>query len=215
MFSGIVETVGQVTAVRPRDDLREITIQASGLAEELRPGDSVAVDGACLTVVGLVDGGFAVEAVGTTLSRTVAGSYGPGSRVNLERSMRLGDRLDGHLVQGHVDGLGELLEVISTGEYHLMDFRLPPIVADVTILHGSIAISGVSLTVNALPAANVCQVAIIPYTWSHTNLAHLGLGDEVNLEGDLIGKYVGSMLAARRVLHETGDQDDGGLRVRE
>jgi len=215
MFSGIVETVGTVTAVREGEDVRAITIRAVEIVEELTPGASVAVDGACLTVVALAEDGFTVDAVGTTLARTVAGSYRPGARVNLERAMRLGDRLDGHLVQGHVDALGELLEVVPAGEYHRMDFRLPPIVAKVTILHGSITINGVSLTVNALPATDVCQVAVIPYTWSHTNLAHLEPGEGVNLEGDLIGKYVGSMLAARGVLKEAGDQDDGVLRVRE
>ena len=198
MFSGIVESVGTIANVRERDTVREITIQAEDILDDLGAGDSVAVDGACLTVVRLVEDGFAVDVVGTTLERTVAGAYRPGSRVNLERAMRLGDRLDGHLVQGHVDAVGELVRVEPTGEYRLMDFRMAPIVGAVTILHGSITINGVSLTVNALPANDVCQVAVIPYTWAHTNLAVLEPGDSVNLEGDLIGKYVGSMVAARR-----------------
>lgn len=202
MFSGIVETVGTVVAVRERDGAREIIIRAGDLTESLQPGASVAVDGACLTAVAVLDDGFKVEAVGTTLSRTIAGSYRPGSRVNLERSLRVGDRLDGHLVQGHVDATGELLSVATRGEYHLMDFRLSSSVGELTILHGSIAINGVSLTVNEVDGPEACQVAIIPYTWTHTNLADLATGDPVNLEGDLIGKYVGRMLSAR-----AGDPD--------
>jgi len=202
MFSGIVETVGTVAAVRERDGTREIVFRAADLIENLLPGGSVAVDGACLTAVEVSNDGFKVEAVGTTLSRTIAGAYRPGSRVNLERSLRMGDRLDGHLVQGHVDAVGELVSVSRQGEYHLMDFRLPSAVAELTVLHGSIAINGVSLTVNETRSPRLCQVAIIPYTWTHTNLADLGPGDPVNLEGDLIGKYVGRMLSAR-----AGDPD--------
>jgi riboflavin synthase len=197
LFSGIVEAVGTVAAVRELDDAREIVIRAPDVTEGLLPGASIAVDGACLTAVEILDDGFRVEAVGTTLSRTVAGTYETGSRVNLERSLRLGDRLDGHLVQGHVDAVGEVVHVATRGEYRLIDVRLPPSVEALTILHGSIAINGVSLTVNALEEPDVCQVAIIPYTLTHTNLADLQSGDPVNLEGDLIGKYVGRMLSLR------------------
>jgi riboflavin synthase len=136
-----------------------------------------------------------VEAIATTLSRTIAGGYRAGSRVNLERGLRLSDRLDGHFVQGHVDGVGELAAVRREGQHRLLDFRIPPEIAAVTILHGSIALNGVSLTVNALDRGE-CQVAIIPHTWERTNLRDLTAGDSVNVEGDLIGKYVGRMAAA-------------------
>ena len=139
---------------------------------------------------------FAIETIGTTLSRTVAGEYGVGSRVNLERSMILGGRLDGHLVQGHVDGVGRLLSVRQEGYYWLLDFQIPEIVEEVTILHGSITINGVSLTVNKIPAEGECQVGIIPFTWKHTNRGSLKPGDSVNLEGDLVGKYVAKLLSA-------------------
>lgn len=197
MFSGIVEATGTVDSIREAEGARVVTIRAPDVVGELRQGSSVAVDGACLTAVQVTDDTFTVEAIGTTLSRTVAHRYGPGTRVNLELAMRLGERLDGHLVQGHVDGLGELVGVERKGEYYLMDFRIPPLVEEVTILHGSIAINGISLTVNAVPGPGLCQVAIIPHTWTHTNLSDLEPGDPVNLEGDLIGKYVGSMMAAR------------------
>lgn len=216
MFTGIVEAVGCVRRVRDVDGAKVFTFQAPQILEELSPGGSVSVDGACLTVVGVSDDGFETEVVGTTLSRTLAKHYKLGSRVNLERAMRLGDRLDGHWIQGHVDGLGRLIRVEEMGEYRLMDFEIPQLVHDATVLHGSIAINGVSLTVNGLPSSGLCQVAIIPHTWQNTNLAELEPGDPVNLEGDLIGKYVGKMLAARgreavespgRLASEAGESD--------
>jgi riboflavin synthase len=195
MFTGIVEEVGEVTAVTDGDQVRTIRISvAPTFLDGVEPGDSISVDGACLTPVEVAEGAFTVEAVGTTLGRTVAGSYRPGSRVNLERAMVLGGRLDGHLVQGHVDGLGELLAVTDAGDYHLLDVRVPEEVHRTTILHGSIALNGVSLTVNALEEPDRVQVAIIPHTWSHTGFSALAPGDPVNVEGDLIGKYVGKLL---------------------
>ncbi len=197
MFSGIIEAVGTVGAITPRDEIRELLLEAPGIAPELVPGQSVAVDGACLTVVEPREGAFTVEVIGTTLSRTIAHRYAPGARVNLERALRMGDRLDGHLVQGHVDAVGELVSSRREGEFHLLDVRLPGEVARGTILHGSICLNGVSLTVNALDGT-LCQVGIIPYTWEHTNLSLLRPGDPLNVEGDLIGKYVGKWMAGFR-----------------
>lgn len=194
MFTGIVEAIGVVTDTRELQGARRIVFRAPEVVAGLAPGDSVAVDGACLTAVELLPDGFAVDAIGTTLSRTVAGRYGEGSRVNLERAVKVGDRLDGHMVQGHVDGVGTVRGVQPRGEYRLVDLDMPAEVEEVTILHGSITINGVSMTVNALPEAGVCQVAVIPHTWKVTNFGDLGPGDPVNLEGDLIGKYVGKML---------------------
>lgn len=196
MFSGIIEVQGTVTAVKDGAEARELFILAPEICGELKVGDSVAVDGACLTVRELGDGEFTVDVIGTTLSRTVAGKYRSGSRVNLERALAMGGRLDGHLVQGHVDGLGHLMSARKSGDYWLMDFRIPPAVEGITILHGSICINGVSLTVNALPEPGQCQVGIIPVTWERTNLGRLGPGDPVNLEGDLIGKYVAKLIGA-------------------
>ncbi len=197
MFTGIIETVGIVGSVRERTEAREFVIEAPEVSAELEPGASVTVDGACQTAVRSDERSFVIETIGTTLSRTIAGDYRVGSRVNLERSMVLGGRLDGHLVQGHVDGVGRVRAVRREGDYWLMDFDLPEVVRGVTILHGSIAINGVSLTVNAIPSANQCQVGIIPFTWEHTNLGFLKPGDRVNLEGDLIGKYVAKLLSGR------------------
>jgi riboflavin synthase len=197
MFSGIVEEVGRVRATREMEGARELEIEATVTLEGLELGSSVALDGACHTVVAVLAGAFSVNSVGTTLSRTVAANYAEGSPLNLERALAMGDRLDGHLVQGHVDAVGELMTVSDRGEFHLLDFKIPSDVASATILHGSIALNGVSLTVNAISDDHVCQVAVIPYTWSHTNLSRLKLGDRVNVEGDLIGKYVQRMLPDR------------------
>jgi len=197
MFTGIVETTGRVVEATDLDTTRRFRFQAPALLGQLGPADSVAVDGACLTVVAVEGDTFAVDVIGTTLERTIAGRYRSGTRVNRERAMALGDRLDGHLVQGHVDGVGTLVRVVRAGEFWLMDFRIPREIAEQTILHGSIALNGVSLTVSAQPEADAVQIGIIPFTWEHTNLGSLEPGDPVNVEGDLIGKYVGRILATR------------------
>lgn len=198
MFTGIIEAVGTVERVRDVEGARRIRVTApAAILDGLEPGDSVAVDGACLTPVTVDGRGFEVDAVLSTLSRTVAADYDVGRRVNLERALALGGRLDGHLVQGHVDGLGRLAKVDQAGETRFLTFQIPPQVHGTTILHGSITLNGVSLTVNVLDDPDQVQVAIIPHTWTHTNFSSLAVGDAVNVEGDLLGKYVGRILAAR------------------
>ena len=197
MFTGIVEAVGVVRGVEDRATTRRFRVEAPEIAPELRPGDSVAVDGTCLTVVEPRGGRFAVDVIGTTLDRTVAGTYREGSPVNLERALRADSRLDGHLVQGHIDGVGHLVRFTMEGEFWLMDFRLPADVAALTVERGSVAINGVSLTVSEMPEPDVCRIGVIPFTHAHTNLGRLQEGAAVNVEGDLIGKYVGKVLAER------------------
>jgi riboflavin synthase len=197
MFTGIVEAVGVVRGVEDRESTRRFWVEAPEITPQLREGDSVAVDGACLTVVEPEASRFAVDVIGTTLDRTVAGAYRDGSRVNLERALIAGARLDGHLVQGHIDGIGHLMRYIMSGEFWLMDVRLPADVAALTVPRGSVAINGVSLTVSEMPAAGICRIGVIPFTHAHTNLGDLEGGAAVNVEGDLIGKYVGKVLAER------------------
>jgi riboflavin synthase len=201
MFTGIVTaqgTIREVADVEGSGAARRIVVEApAGFLEDVKQGDSIAVDGVCQTVVAHGADSFAVEAIGTTLSRTTFGSLAPGRRVNLEKALALGERLGGHLVQGHVDGTGQVLSVEMAGEHVLLDVSLPPEVAEVTVLHGSITIDGVSLTVNALPGPDRAQVALIPYTWEHTNLHRLGRGDAVNLEGDMLGRFVVHYLKVR------------------
>ena len=197
MFTGIVEATGTVVRTEDLDTTRRFVLEAPTFGAELAPGESIAVDGACLTAVAVDGPTFAVDVIGTTLERTIAGTYGAGSRIHLERAMQVHARLDGHLVQGHVDGVGHLEQVREDGEYWLMDFRVPADVAETTILQGSIALNGVSLTVSDFVAPEVVQIGIIPFTWEHTNLGGMEPGSPVNVEGDLIGKYVGKSLAAR------------------
>lgn len=194
MFTGIVEEVGTLRSVREEGNGVVFTIGCETVLEGLGLGDSVAIDGACLTVTSIVDGAFTVQAVGTTLGRTTFGGFGAGRRVNLERALSLGQRLGGHMVTGHVDGLGAVVSIRREEELVLIDFRMPEEVSSVTVLHGSITLNGISLTVNAVPHPGVCQVSIIPFTWEHTNLSDLAEGDPVNLEGDMIGKYVRHLL---------------------
>jgi riboflavin synthase len=198
VFTGIIEEIGTVAQESPLGDGRHFRITASKVPSDLREGDSIAIDGACHTAVAVHADGFEVESVATTLGRTTMGELSIGSRVNLERALAVGERLGGHLVQGHVDAVGRVLSVVPRGEHVLIDFTLPPVVAEVTILHGSITVNGVSLTVNSLPDRGVAQVSIIPHTWEHTTLAELRSGASVNLEGDLIGKYVRHLLGTPR-----------------
>jgi len=195
MFSGIVEEVGEIVALRELEGARELRVSASGILDDLPVGASVALDGACHTVATLVEGGFTVTSIGTTLSRTVVSHYQEGREVNLERAVAVGARLDGHLVQGHVDAVGRLVGIEERGDYRLLDFEVPPEVSDLMILHGSIAINGVSLTINAILDDGGCQVGIIPFTWEATTFRSLTPGTEVNVEGDLIGKYVRKLMA--------------------
>jgi riboflavin synthase len=194
VFTGIVEEVGTVEEVRREGNGAVFTVACGVVLAGLGLGDSVAIDGACLTVTSLPEGAFTVQAVGTTLGRTTFGGFREGRRVNLERALALGQRLGGHVVQGHVDGLGRVEVIRREEELVLIEFSMPEDVAAVTVLHGSITVNGVSLTVNELPRPDVCQVSIIPFTWEHTNLADLAVGDTVNLEGDTIGKYVRHLL---------------------
>jgi riboflavin synthase len=187
MFTGIVDAVGRVEAVSQNGG-RVLRIRAP--YRGLRKGESIAVNGACLTIERVVKGGFTVHAVETTLGRTLVGEWSKGCRVNLERAVRAGDRLGGHFVQGHVDGVATVARVAEQGDALLLDLRVPPEVAQVTILHGAIALDGVSLTVNALPSAGVVQVSLVPFTRAHTTLGRVARGDRVHVEADVLGKYV-------------------------
>ncbi len=195
MFTGIVERVAPVREIVEVANGRRIAIEATaGYLSAVAIGDSVAIDGVCQTVVAIDGDVFEVEAIGTTLSRTTFRSLEAGRLVNLERALPLGGRLGGHLVQGHVDGTGVIERIERDGEHVLLQVRLPATVAEVTVLHGSIAIQGVSLTVNTMPDMDTAEVALIPHTWESTTLRYLATGDEVNLEGDMLGRFVVSYL---------------------
>jgi riboflavin synthase len=192
MFTGIVTARGRVERARRTGEGLALSIAAPYTGIE--QGESIAVNGACLTVVGASGGSFDVQVVPTTLERTCLGELAEGAEVNLERALRAGDRLGGHIVQGHVDGVGIVESVRDEGDARLLDIRVPPAVAEVTIPLGSITVDGVSLTVNAVPAPGVVQVSLIPFTFRHTTLGARRPGDRVQLEADTIGKYVKALV---------------------
>ncbi len=187
MFTGIVTAVGRVDSVALNNGV-EVRIKAS--YKGVKKGESIAVNGACLTVEKVVKGGFTLHAVQTTLGRTLIGEWQKGRSVNLERAVRAADLMGGHIVHGHVDGVATVARVVDAGDARLVDVAVPMDVAAVTILHGAITIDGVSLTVNAIPRPGVVQVSLVPFTREHTTLGKLGGGDRVHVEADVLGKYV-------------------------
>jgi riboflavin synthase len=195
MFTGIITAVG--TVVRAARDVNGLELTVAAPYDGVEPGESIAVDGACLTVQSLVPGAFTVHVIATSLDRTNFGGYAAGRRVNLERALRLGDRLGGHMVQGHVDGVGHVDGTSERGDAWLVDIRVPQDVARLAIPLGSIAVDGVSLTVNARPARDVVQISLIPFTLQQTTLGERRAGDRVHLEGDMLGKYVAALLEPR------------------
>ncbi|MGI9077266.1 MAG: riboflavin synthase [Gemmatimonadaceae bacterium] len=188
MFTGLIEHVGHIERVSTSDAGKEFRVRSAWAG--LMSGESMALNGTCLTVREHGDGWFTVAAVATTLDRTTVGDWHEGTPVNLERAMRLGDRLGGHLVQGHVDGVGTVREVAWQRDALLIDITLPNDLQELMVPHGSVCIDGVSLTVNELPAGDVLQVSIIEYTRRHTTLGALKAGQRVHVEADIIGKYV-------------------------
>jgi riboflavin synthase len=194
VFTGLVEEAGHVAEVRPTDAGARLVIAAAGVVTDLALGDSVAVNGACLTAVEVTPGGFAVDCVAETLRRTTLGELAPGDRVNLERPMRLGDRLDGHLVQGHVDGVGTVRSVRAEGQSAVLEVAPPAPLLRYVVEKGSICVDGVSLTV-AQRLSDAFTVALIPHTMAMTTLGPQALGRPVNLEVDVVAKYVESLAA--------------------
>ncbi len=196
MFTGLIEEVGTIMGVANGPAGRELKIRSAytGLVD----GESVAVNGVCLTVREHDDESFTVGAVETTLGRTTIGRWSNGNRVNLERAMVAGARLGGHIVAGHVDGVGTVKSVDQQGDARLVALALPEEVMELSVLHGSITVDGVSLTVNALPPDGTLQLSLIEYTLKHTTLDLLRVDDQVNVESDLIGKYVQKLMEPYR-----------------
>jgi riboflavin synthase len=189
VFTGIVETVGRVTALEPRGEKTRITIEAPPIAADLPIGASVAVSGTCLTVVEVAGGAIVFEAVRETLERSALGDLRAGSAVNLERALRADGRLDGHIVQGHVDGTGRGRPVDRRGDDVRFAVDCDPDFAALLVPKGSVAIDGVSLTVVGVEPSGF-DVALIPHTLAVTTLGDRRSGERVNLEADVLGKYV-------------------------
>jgi riboflavin synthase len=191
MFTGLIEQVGEVESVRQTDAGRELRIRAP--FNDLVAGESIAVNGACLTVREFGPGWFEAAAVLTTLERTTIGGWKSGTRVNLERSLLATDRLGGHIVQGHVDAVGVVTSRDLAGDAVLIDLSLPASLEPLFVLHGSIAVDGVSLTVNELKPGGL-QLSLIDYTLRHTTLGDLRAGSRVHVEADVIAKHLRRLL---------------------
>jgi riboflavin synthase len=209
MFTGIVEELGEVISLERRDDAARLTIR--GATQGTRLGESIAVNGVCLTVADITDGAFTADVMGETLDRSGLGALTPGAPVNLERSVRLADRMGGHLVQGHVDATAAIISRAPADHWDQVRIGLPGAISRYVVEKGSIAVDGISLTVSALspPAAGENQqqwfeVCLIPETLKRTTLGIREPGDTVNLEVDVIGKYVERLLSAA-----TGENGEG------
>jgi riboflavin synthase len=195
VFTGLIEAIGTVRGTEPLGEGTRLSI-AAPFADELEIGDSVAVDGVCLTVVELGADAFAVEAVRETLARTTLGRLEAGRHVNLERALAVGDRLGGHFVQGHVDGVLTVQTIERQGENRYIQLSLPADGRALVAERGSIAVNGVSLTVLALTPDGV-RLSIVPHTWAATGFPELETGDPVNVEYDLIARYLQRLIEAR------------------
>lgn len=196
MFTGIIEEVGTLEKIERITDGYRIKVNASLITEDLQVNDSIAVNGVCLTAIKTEQNGFWVEAVGTTLEKTTIKKIQQNTHVNLERAVRLSDRLGGHLVQGHVNGIGIIKKIQKLGENYFVEIQLPGELEKYVIAEGSIAVEGISLTI-AKFSGNLIGLSIIPHTWMHTNFQYKKNSDEVNIETDVIAKYVEKLLGSK------------------
>jgi riboflavin synthase len=209
MFTGIIEGLGTVAQVRPVDGGSRLTVTPDFSLDGTRIGDSIAVNGACLTAVSLQGPRFAVDVSPETFSKTTFSAVKIGERVNLERALRLGDRLDGHLVSGHIDGMGTITGKQRQGNAIVVTFAVPAGLARYMIPKGSVAIDGISLTINSCDRQSF-SVSIIPHTAKWTTIGLKDAGDPVNIETDMLGKYVDKFINTREK-EGREEQDSGSL----
>jgi riboflavin synthase len=195
MFTGIITDVGRILEIT-EDDGRRMTIGTRLPLAEIPLGGSIATSGICFTAIDKGRDWFTVQASGATLEVTTAGRWAKGDQVNLERSLRIGEELGGHIVFGHVDAVGEILALEPVGQSHRLEVRVPTTLAPLIAVKGSVAVDGISLTVNEA-GADRFVVNIIPHSWTHTNLPARGVGDGVNIEVDMLARYVARQLAFR------------------
>ena len=207
MFTGIIEEIGTLQRVVPVSHGRRFHITAKRVLEDLKPEDSVAVNGVCLTATNIDRTTFEVTAVDETLERSTLHRLGTGQKVNLERALRVGDRVGGHWVQGHIDGTGNVVSSKRRGDGLLLTIEIPEHLIKYAVEKGSIAIDGVSLTITDVSTHRM-TVSIIPYTLEHTTLGSLRIGSQVNLEVDVLGKYVERLLENRT---QKGRMDEASL----
>jgi riboflavin synthase len=211
MFTGIIEQLGKIATIERQHESVRLTVGAPGIAEDVRLGESVAVDGVCLTVTHIEPPHIAFDAVYETMRKTTLGALLEGDPVNLERSLPVGGRLGGHIVQGHVDGTGRIASIRPVGNSWFIYVDAAPELMRYVVTKGSVAVDGVSLTV-AEAEDRTFALSIIPHTWEHTNLQHKRAGDMVNIECDILGKYVEKLLdgyGGGNPLRRGGDEEQG------
>jgi len=196
MFTGLIEEIGKLASLESIPGGKRIKVSASRILEGIKIDDSIAVNGVCLTVTASGKDYFTAEAVGATLEKTTINSIKKGAELNLERALRLSDRLGGHIVQGHVNGIGTITRISRLGDNYFLEVEFPAELEKYTILEGSIAIDGISLTIASLNG-NRAGLSIIPHTWNNTNLKCRKSGDHINIEVDLIAKYVEKLLNSK------------------
>lgn len=196
MFTGIIKEIGRVTGIEDRTADKEIRVQCSKILENLNTGDSISVNGVCLTVTGMDSGGFTCDVSFNTIKNTSLGEIKTGEPVNLEDSLTGSDKLGGHFVNGHVDCTAKILNVLKTGRSYTVEVSLPPDLSDFIALKGSVAIDGISLTISGVKNGSF-SVVIIPYTFENTNLSKKRPGDIVNVEVDMLARYVINFLKSR------------------
>ncbi len=193
MFTGLITDIGTIDRVASTDAGREFRVRSA--YRDIVAGESVAVNGACLTVREQGEGWFTVAAVVTTAGRTTVGEWTPGRRVNLERALAVGDRMGGHFVQGHVDAVADVARVERVADALLVDLSMPALLMPLVVLHGSVCVDGVSLTVNALPDSSTVQLSLIEYTLRQTTLAELREGSRVHVEADMLARHVQRLMS--------------------
>ncbi len=193
MFTGLIEEVGLIASVKPIAGGKKIRVIAKKIMEDVKIDDSVAVNGVCLTATKIEFDGFWADAVGATLNKTTLHEIKSNCSVNLERALKLSDRLGGHLVQGHVNAIGTILEISKLGENYYLAISYPSQIAKYLISEGSVTIDGISLTIADLDSSKF-GLSVIPHTWKTTNLQQKKVGDKVNIETDVIAKYVEKLL---------------------
>ncbi|KAA3618470.1 MAG: riboflavin synthase [Calditrichaeota bacterium] len=194
MFTGLIEELGNIKKINPIKGGLNLLIGAKDILDDLSVDDSVAVNGVCLTATKITDSGFWVDAVGETLQKTTIGKFKTNQKVNLERAVSLNTRLGGHMVQGHVNGKAVISRITKLGKNYALDVIIDKQLERYTILEGSISLDGISLTIARLSGTSI-GINIIPHTWANTNLAQLKVGDHMNVEVDVIAKYVERLLS--------------------
>jgi riboflavin synthase len=193
MFTGIIEEIGHISAIKFIPNGKQLNIVAKTVLTDTKIGDSISVNGVCLTVIQTAQDNFWAEAVGETLKKTTVNLLKTSAVVNLERALQLQSRLGGHIVQGHVNAVGKITNITKLGDNYLLEFNIPDDIRKYIINEGSICIDGISLTVAEI-RNNIVKISVIPHTWQNTNLQYRKIGDKINIETDVLAKYIENML---------------------